>query len=303
MLVIPILVFIAVTLGLAGAFLWLSPTRTAQRLQAVAGPAVKSQWTETAVRIAGPFARLSLPSGDWESSALRISFLNAGIRRADARILYFAAKSVLPLLLAGLAWLALRAAGHAYGMTLLLYVTSSALVGCYLPNLVLRWKVKSRQREIFENFPDAVDLLLVCIEAGLGLDAALTRVTEELRRKSVALAEELHLANLEMRAGASREQCLRNLALRTGVEEITTFASMLTQSDKFGTSIGDSLRVFSDDLRHKRQVRAEEAAAKVPTKMLLPLVLFIFPSVIMVILGPAIIRVVRTILPMLNGVG
>jgi tight adherence protein C len=303
MLVIPVLVFIAVTLGLAGAFLWLSPNRAAQRLQAVAGPAPKSQWTETVVRIAGPFAKLSLPSGDWESSALRISFLNAGIRHEDARLVYFAAKTVLPLALAGLAWLALRLAGQAYGMTLLLYVTVCALAGCYLPNLVLRWMTKVRQREIFENFPDAVDLLLVCIEAGLGLDSGLARVTEELRRKCVALAEELHLANLEMRAGGTRDKSLHNLALRTGVEEITTFASMLTQADKFGTSIGDSLRIFSEDLRHKRQVRAEEAAAKVPTKMLIPLVLFIFPSVIMVILGPAIIRVVRTILPMLNGVG
>jgi tight adherence protein C len=301
--VIPVLVFLAVALGLAGAFLWWSPTRTAQRLQAMAGTAPKSEWTETAVKLATPFARLSLPSGDWETSALRIAFLNAGIRREDARLIFFGAKTVLPLAMAALAWMALRAAGQAYGMTLLLYITVSALAGCYLPNLVLRWKVRTRQREIFENFPDAVDLMLVCIEAGLGLDASLTRVADELRRKSLALAEELHLVNLEMRAGGTRDKSLRNLAMRTGVDEITTFASMLTQADKFGTSLGDSLRIFSDDLRHKRQVRAEEAAAKVPTKMLIPLVLFIFPSVIMVILGPAIIRVVRTILPMLNGGG
>jgi tight adherence protein C len=301
--VIPVLVFLAVSLGLAGAFLWWSPTRAAQRLHAMAGGPAKSEWTETVVKLAGPFARLSLPSGDWETSALRIAFLNAGIRRDDARLIYFGAKTFLPLAMAALSWMALRVAGHAYGMTLLLYVTVSALVGCYLPNLVLRWKVRTRQREIFENFPDAADLMLVCIEAGLGLDASLTRVADELRRQSLALAEELHLVNLEMRAGGTRDKALRNLAMRTGVDEITTFASMLTQADKFGTSIGDSLRIFSDDLRHKRQVRAEEAAAKVPTKMLIPLVLFIFPSVIMVILGPALIRVVRTILPMLNGVG
>ena len=130
--------------------------------------------------------------------------------------------------------------------------------------------------------------MLVCVEAGLGLDAGLSKVADEIRRKSVALAEELHLTNLEMRAGATREKSLRNLALRTGVEEIGTFATMLTQADKFGTSIGDSLRVFSDDLRHKRQMRAEENAAKVPTKMLFPLVVCIFPSIIMVIMGPAV---------------
>jgi tight adherence protein C len=143
--------------------------------------------------------------------------------------------------------------------------------------------------------------MLVCIEAGLGLDAALSKVGDEIRRKSVGLAEELHLTNLEMRAGGTREKSLRNLALRTGVEEVGTFSTMLTQADKFGTSIGDSLRVFSDDLRHKRQVRAEERAAKVPTKMLFPLVICIFPAIIMVILGPAIIQVFRTMLPMLAG--
>ncbi len=120
--------------------------------------------------------------------------------------------------------------------------------------------------------------------------------------KSVALAEELHLTNLEMRAGGTRETSLRNLALRTGVNEIGTFAAMLTQADKFGTSIGESLRVFSDDLRHKRQVRAEEMAAKVPTKMLFPLVVCIFPALIMVIMGPAAIQIIRTVLPMLTGV-
>jgi len=138
------------------------------------------------------------------------------------------------------------------------------------------------------------------VEAGLGLDAALTRVADEIRRKSGALADELHLTNLELRAGASREQSLRNLALRTGIEEVGTFATMLTQADRFGTSVGESLRVFADDLRHKRQMRAEEQAAKVPTKMLFPLVLFIFPSILMVVLGPALIQIARNLLPMIG---
>jgi tight adherence protein C len=218
-------------------------------------------------------------------------------------LLYFGTKTLLPLLLAGLAFVALRGLNQTSGLTLLFYVSLSALIGCYLPNLLLAWKIRMRQREIFENFPDAADLMLVCVEAGLGLDAALSKVADEIRRKSVALAEELHLTNLEMRAGATREKSLRNLALRTGVEELSTFATMLTQADKFGTSIGDSLRVFSDDLRHKRQIRAEESAAKVPTKMLFPLVLCIFPSIIMVVMGPAVIQVIRTLAPMLNGRG
>lgn len=295
------LVFLAVTLAAAGVFLWLAPTRAEQRLQSMTAPASGAEWTVTVVRLAGPLARLSLPEGEWEASPLRVRFLNAGIRHPDARLAYFAAKTLLPLLLAALAFFALRTLNPSYGLALLFQVMLAALAGCYLPNAVVAWLARGRQREIFENFPDAADLMLVCIEAGLGLDAALTKVAEEIRRKSHALAEELHLTNLEMRAGASREQSLRNLALRTGVDEVGMFATMLNQADKFGTSIGDSLRVFSDELRHKRQVRAEERAAKVPTKMLFPLVLFIFPSIIMIVLGPAIIQVARTILPMING--
>jgi tight adherence protein C len=302
MLIVPILVFVAVTGFLAGLFLWVLPTRAQRRLQVMtAGADEKTGWTETVMRVAGPLAKLSLPEGNWESSPLRLRFMQAGIRHPDARLAYFGAKTILPLVLATAAFFALRGATQESGISLLFDLLLVALIGCYLPNVLLYLHIRSRQREIFENFPDAADLMLVCVEAGLGLDAGLTKVADEIKRKSEALAEELHLTNLEMRAGATREKALRNLALRSGIEEIGTFATMLTQADKFGTSIGDSLRVFSDDLRHKRQVRAEEAAAKIPTKMLFPLVLFIFPSVIMVVLGPAIVQVVRTLIPLFAG--
>ncbi|WP_432725274.1 type II secretion system F family protein [Variovorax sp. W6] len=298
----PILVFVAVSLAILGMAVWLSPTRTEQRLQAVAMPAGKSAWTEKAVKIVGPFAQLSSPTNDAELSPLRVRFLNAGIRHPDAYLVYFGMKTLLPLGLAALTYVGLRATGAAEDSTvMLLWLAVAALAGCYLPNLVLRLMIRSRRREIFENFPDAADLMLVCVEAGLGLDAGLVKVTEEIQVKSAALAQELHWTNLEMRAGATREKSLRNLALRTGVEEIGTFATMLTQADRFGTSIGESLRVFSEDLRHKRHVRAEELAAKVPTKMLLPLVLCIFPCISLVILTPAAIRIIRMIMPMLNG--
>jgi tight adherence protein C len=302
MMIIPVLVFLAVSFALGGLFLWLVPTRTEQRLQAMGPASDKAEWTETVVKLAAPIARLSLPSGGWETSPLRIKFLNAGFRGEHVRLMYFAAKTVLPLFLGALAFVTLRAASPS-SMTLLLNVMVFALLGCYVPNILLNWAARKRRREIFENFPDAADLMLICVEAGLGLDAALTRVAEEMRRKSVALADELHLTNLEMRAGGTREKSMRNLALRTGVEEISTFVSVLTQADRFGTSVGDSLRIFSDDLRHKRQVRAEEAAAKVPTKMLIPLVLCIFPSIIMVIMGPAAIQVIRIMVPLLTSGG
>lgn len=302
-MLLPVLIFFAVTLVVGGLLLWVMPTRAEQRLEAVAsGAQPAGDWTRTIVKVAGPLANLSTPEGRWEDSPLRIRFLNAGLRRPDMQVFYFAAKTLLPLLLAGAAFVLTQAGGGSSdALTLLLQVALAALVGCYLPNVLLSLRVRARQREIFENFPDAADLMLVCVEAGLGLDAGLTRVADEIRRQSVALAEELHLTNLEMRAGTSREVALRHLALRTGVEETGTFATMLTQADRFGTSIGESLRVFSDDLRHKRRTRAEERAAKIPTKLLIPLVLCIFPSIIMVILGPAVIQIIRTILPMLAG--
>ena len=300
-MLIPLLVFLAVSALLAGLYIWLVPTRTGQRLQALSVEAGESQWRQTAVRLAAPLARLSAPVSDWDSSPLRVQFFNAGIRHDNARLVYYAAKTVLPLALAAAAYMALTLFSQVTGQKLLFFVASAALVGVYLPNAVLWWLVSERQREIFETFPDAADLMLVCVEAGLGLDAGLARVAEEIRLKSQALADELHLTILEMRAGGTREKSLRNLAARTGVEELGTFAIMLTQADKFGASIGESMRVFSDDLRHKRQMRAEESAAKVPTKMLLPLVLFIFPSIIMVIMGPAAIQIIRNLLPMLGG--
>lgn len=300
MLLLSILIFVSLSLMVIAGYVFWAPSRTEQRLRELSEPEGRESWSETALKVAGPLARLSLPEGEWENSPLRTHFLNAGLRGDHVRLYYFAAKTVLPLLLAGLSFMASRALGTATEMHLLLYVSSAALVGVYLPNLFLYWARSSRQREIFESFPDATDLMLVCMEAGLGLDASLVKVTDEMSRRSAALAEELHLTTLEMRAGGTREKALRNLALRTGVEEIGTFAAMLTQADRFGTSIGESLRVFSEDLRHKRQVMAEERAAKVPTKLLAPLVLFIFPSVIMVILGPAVIQIIRTVLPMLR---
>ncbi|WP_367619158.1 type II secretion system F family protein [Comamonas sp.] len=232
---------------------------------------------------------------------MRLRFLNAGIRHESAPLLYFGAKTLLPLVMMFLVYSLMLAQGTTDSLQLLLYPLVTGLVACYLPNLVLRWMAARRKREIFENFPDAADLMLVCVEAGMGLDAALGKVTAEIRIKSEALAQELHWTNLEMRAGSTREKSLRNLAARTGVDEIHAFTAMLTQADRFGTSIGDSIRVFSDDLRHKRQMRAEELAAKIPTKMLLPLVTCIFPAIVMVVLGPAIIRLLRMVLPMIAG--
>ena len=295
-------IFILVTLASLALMSWLLPNRAQKRMQALELPGQKTDWLKTAVGIASPLAKLSIPEGDWENSSIRTKFINAGIRNPNAPILFYAAKTTLPLLLTGAGYLGMALASVSLDRNHLIFVLLIlATIGCYLPNILLDRVITARKREIFENFPDAADLMLVCVEAGLGLDAAMVKVADEMKMKSGALTEELHLTNLETRAGSTREQALRNLGLRTGVEEISAFVSMLTQADKFGTSVGESLRVFSEDLRHKRQMRAEEMAAKLSTKMLFPLVLCIFPAISMVVLAPAGVRIVRVLLPMLGG--
>lgn len=302
------LVFASASIASKIVFSQLASKRVRQRLQTLgtvhSGDSRdgKEAWLKTIIRLSTPFARLSLPADGWEQSPLRLRFMNAGYRGEHVPIVYFAAKTLLAISLPAVLFLILKSlasnldAQHMMAMALAL-----ATIGYYLPNLALRRQIFLRQRNIFENFADAADLMLVCIEAGLGLDAALNKVAEEMRLKSQALAEELQLVNLEMRAGSSRENSLHNLALRTGVEEVNTFATMLVQADRFGTSIGDSLRVFSDELRTRRRFRAEEMAAKIPLKLLFPLVFFIFPSLLLVLLGPAFIQIYRILLPTLTG--
>ncbi len=302
MLVMFILVFLSLMALASGAWLLLRPSRARQRLDALVRPQAHAAWRQAALKVALPLARLSAPDEGWSDSPLRLRFFHAGIRSEDARYYYFGAKTALPVLLGLLAY-ALAAPGADTVTGLLLVVVLAALAGTYLPNLLLHLAVSERQEALQEQLPDAVDLLLVCVEAGLGIDAAMARVTEEISGHSEALAQELHLTALEMRAGSTREQALRNLATRTGVEPLEVLATMLTQAEKFGTGIGDSLRVFTDDLRHRRQVKAEERAAKVPTKMLFPLVFCIFPSIIGVILGPAVVQIVRSLGPAIGGQG
>ena len=301
------IVFIAATVAGGILLSQVAPGRTRKRLDAVGAggystPVEGGEWIRTAIKLTGPFAKLSLPKEGWEQSPLRLRFLAAGYRHENAMTLYFGAKTLLALALPTLTFVALRLRATALEeQVLVAALLVAAAIGYYLPNVILERLVFLRKRMIFENFPDAADLVLVCVEAGLGLDAALVRVADEMKIKSEALAEELQLVNLEMRAGGTRDKALQNLAMRTGVEEVSTFATMLVQADRFGTSIGDSLRVFSDEMRTRRRFRAEELAAKIPLKLLFPLVFLIFPSLLLVLLGPAFIQVYRILLPTLTG--
>lgn len=286
----------------------LSAPSEEKRLESMGGGSpqpVVSPWHAAGMRLRRflePLAKLSVPEEKWETSPLRTRFLNAGFRGFSAPLVYFASKTVgtflVPVLFAVYAGMS---KGDFNSSTLLLVAVVLAAIGYYLPNAVLARLIAHRQRELFENFPDALDLMRVCVEAGLGLDAAIARVGDEMRLKSQALYEELHLVSLELRAGAPRDRALRNLALRMGMEEVDALVAMLIQADRFGTSVAESLRVHAEGLRVKRKLQAEEAAAKVPVKLLFPLIFCIFPALLVVLLGPAYISINRTLLPTLVG--
>jgi tight adherence protein C len=158
----------------------------------------------------------------------------------------------------------------------------------------IRSRVKARQKAVQRALPDALDMLVVCVEAGLGLNQALVRVADEIHQVSPLLSEQLVMVNLEIRAGTAREQALRNLAERTGLTDVSSLVAMLIQTDRFGTSIANALRVQAISLRTKRRQRAEEAAAKTAIQLVFPLVLFIFPALFVVILGPAVLTIFQT---------
>jgi tight adherence protein C len=176
-----------------------------------------------------------------------------------------------------------------------------ALAGFYLPGLWLHVKVNRRKEKILHGLPDALDLMVVCAEAGIGLDASIYRVGEEMKLTNKPLSEEFRLLNLELRAGKQRRDALKNMAVRTDLDDLKSLVTLLVQTERFGTSIAQALRIHSDSMRTKRFQKAEEVAAKLPVKLLFPLILFIFPSLFVTIMGPAVMRIYRTLLPVLGG--
>ncbi len=218
---------------------------------------------------------------------LRQLLTHAGYRSRAAPAIFVGIRAVGAAGLAVLAFVGVSAMRVDFAAAMLA-VSAAVLVGWILPAYVLRRKIRKRQKEFRRTLPDALDLMVVCVEAGLGLNQALVRVGEEMERVSPNLAEEFTLVSLEIRAGTSREDALRNLGERTGTPDVRALVSMLIQTDRFGTSIADALRVHAEELRSKRQQAAEEEAAKITVKMLIPLVIFVVPAIFIVILGPAV---------------
>lgn len=232
----------------------------------------------------------ALPMSPADVTRTRGWLIQAGYRDPKHVTIYFGVRVLLALV--ALAGVILT--GSASSPMLLVGIPA---LGFFIPRFFLKRMIRERQTRIRVGLPDALDLTVICVEAGLALDQAVMRVGEDLRHAHQELSDEFHLVNLEMRAGKPRAEALRNLAERTGVDDIKALVGTLIQTDRFGTSVAQALRVHSDSLRTERRQRAEEQAAKTTIKMIPPLVVFVLPSIMIVSLGPAIIALVRILLP------
>jgi tight adherence protein C len=304
LLIITVTTFICISLGVISFFWLVSRPQSAatERLRKMQGPGGISRASlsmgddrpvaDLAERIAAPLHRLVPPSAA-EARKLQKQLMQAGYRRPSAPVIYRAMQ---------LAALAVFPGGVALGCALLgkplnnaiSWILLAFIAGFFLPRYILRRTIRSRQRRVRWGLADALDLMVISIEAGLGLNAALVRVSEELREVHPEISEEFELANLEIHVGRERDEALRNLAERTGVDDLRSLVAMLIQADRFGTSIARAVRVFSDSLRTKRRQRAEQAAQKAAVKLLFPLSCFLFPTLFIAILGPAILSLIDT---------
>lgn len=245
----------------------------------------------------GQIGATMLPRSEKARQTLRLSLLQAGWRDPSALAVMYTVKATAALTIpaaivaASLSLPAMRLSGT----TTAALLAAGAVIGWWLPNYLLRKRVESRQMDLMEALPDALDLLVACTEAGLGLNAAIERVAEQLPASSPALAAELSLVNSEIRAGVDRMEALRNLATRTGLKDIRGLVSLINHSMRFGTSIAGTLRVYAEEFRDRRLQRAEEIAATIGTRLIFPLVICIFPSFFVVAIGPAIVGVLKVL--------
>jgi tight adherence protein C len=242
-------------------------------------------------RVAKPLVDL-LPPSPRNVRRLRRRLIQAGFVNENAATVYRAIRLICALLFPAATFFFLTVVLRNPVDTSVIGLTLVALgFGLFLPSFMLSRKISNRQNRITRALPDALDLMVVCVEAGLGLNAALHRVGREMEMVEPALAAELAITNREIRAGKPRDEALRNLGDRTGVDDVKSLVAMLVQTDRFGTSIADSLRVFADSMRTKRRQRVEEKVAKAAIKLIFPLLLFIFPALLIVLMGPALIRI------------
>jgi tight adherence protein C len=281
-------------------FLLRRPVRLRERVATADATGHVFDWRDLGRRfeeMAKPLGQM-IPRSPEDLSKEEKMLVQAGIRTRDAVFVLWGIRVMVGV---G-ALIAFMASGLFWGNPLL-YLVIALIAALMLPEVWVRWRVAERKRNIEWALPDFMDLSVVCVEAGLGLDQTIQRVGRELRLPHPDLGDELRLYSLEVQAGRNRPEALRNLAERTGVEELRSFAAVLIQADRFGTSVAQTLRVFSDDLRIKRRQKAEEAAAKLTVKIVLPLVFFIFPAILLVIAGPGALAIYRDLFGAMRGGG
>ena len=269
-----------------------------------AGQSLRSIGAETAwLQLVKAIEGRGLSLAD-NSTVLRDRMIAAGYPHPEAPRLFTLIRMVMTIGLPT-AYVALSyGTGNAPSLVKLYFIGAGlGLVGLYFPNLWISIRASRRQREMLNGFPDALDLMLVCVEAGLGLEAAFNRVGSEMTRSHPLLADLLGSLSMELRAGRSREQALRRMADRTGLEEFRSFSTLLIQSDKLGASIGQALRIYAAEMRERRRMRAEEKAHRLPVLLSIPLVACMLPTMIGVLMLPAVIRVLRQIVPAMSGGG
>lgn len=236
-----------------------------------------------------------MPQTELEQNALKQKLANAGFR-SDTAVAVYSGIRLACLGIFFLLSLAIFVPGRPMTFKTFQWVIIFTGIGFYLPSIVLWWLRRKRQEEIFLTLPDALDLLVVCVESGLGLDAAMRKVCDEMSGHAKVMCEELSLANFQLQMGRPRREVLHDLGVRTGVDDVRSLAAILIQADRFGSSIAQALRVQSDSMRTRRKQIAEEKAAKTAVQLLFPLILFIFPGIFVVLVGPAAINIMETLL-------
>ena len=304
LLIITISTFVCITFGVMALY-WLvyrpqsAATERLKRLgqtnqAAAAVVAVNDERpvTELAERIAAPLNRL-VPASAAETKKLQKILMHAGFRGPNAPVIYRAIQLSSMVFFPGAVALAFIVLAWPLNSAILWFL-AAFILGFFLPRFVLDQLIKGRKQRVRWGLADALDLMVVSIEAGLGLNAAMLRVSDELKDVHKDISEEFELANLEIQVGRDRDEALRNLAERTGVDDLRSLVAMLIQADRFGTSIARAVRVFSDSLRTKRRQRAEQAAQKAAVKLLFPLACFLFPVLFIAILGPAMLTLMDT---------
>ena len=312
-LIVALVSFLAVMLASSAVFLYLNSREALQTwrrraegssaiVESDSGPVgVVDLFKAQLHALLGWFARLNQPSNVEEARAIRRQLINAGYRSVKSSVFFIGAKILLAISMVFLlAMIPVKLLGFPSVSNLTFYYVLAAACGYYAPALWLRRAIAARKDALQRAIPDALDLMVVCVEAGLGLDQAIGRVGEEVNRTHPELSDELNILTLELRTGVSRQEALRNLAYRTDLEEVRSLVALLVQTDRFGTSIGQALRVHADSMRSTRRLKAEELAAKLPVKLLFPLIFFIFPSMFIVLLGPAAIQMIRILFPALT---